>query len=165
MITSTLLFVWKPYTGQIVSESTSSNTSAEKCTNSVKVHTFVCLYVCLSHSIIVHSYVDFTLSVKGFKFWPMLNTHGHPHEGLFSVPYLLWHGPSVYNGHLRGPVTLAPIAEFWQWSCHYLLLRRRSFAAGKCTRVRKFQSAKLVPLNIASKSRDVRQWRIISSNC
>ena len=31
--------------------------------------------------------------------------------GLFSVPHLLWHGASVYNGHLRGPVTLTPIAE------------------------------------------------------
>ena len=30
----------------------------------------------------------------------------------FSVPHLriLWHGTSVYNGHLRGPVTLTPIA-------------------------------------------------------
>ena len=31
--------------------------------------------------------------------------------GLFSVPHLLWHGAPVYNGHLRGPVTLTPIAE------------------------------------------------------
>ena len=25
-------------------------------------------------------------------------------RGLFSVPHLLWHGTSVYNGHLYGPV-------------------------------------------------------------
>ena len=31
--------------------------------------------------------------------------------GFFSVPHLLWHGASVYNGHLRGPVTLTPITE------------------------------------------------------
>ena len=31
--------------------------------------------------------------------------------GFFSVPHLLWHGASVYNGQLRGPVTLAPNAE------------------------------------------------------
>ena len=31
--------------------------------------------------------------------------------GFFSVPHLLWHGASVNNGHLRGPVTLTPIAE------------------------------------------------------
>ena len=30
--------------------------------------------------------------------------------GFFCVPHLLWHGASVYNGHLRGPVTLTPIA-------------------------------------------------------
>ena len=31
--------------------------------------------------------------------------------GFFSVPHLLWHGASVFNGRLRGPVTLAPNAE------------------------------------------------------
>ena len=31
--------------------------------------------------------------------------------GFFSVSHLPWHGTSVYNGHLRGPVTLTPIAE------------------------------------------------------
>ena len=51
------------------------------------------------------------LPVKGCKFWPMLGTHGHEQWGFFSVPHLLWHGASVFNGHLRGPVTLTPIAE------------------------------------------------------
>ena len=32
-------------------------------------------------------------------------------RGLFSVPHLLWHKASVYNGHLRGAVTLTTIAE------------------------------------------------------
>ena len=31
--------------------------------------------------------------------------------GFFSLPHLLCHGASVYNGHLRGPVTLTHIAE------------------------------------------------------
>ena len=31
--------------------------------------------------------------------------------GFFGVPHLLWHGASVYDGHLRGPVTLAPTTE------------------------------------------------------
>ena len=44
------------------------------------------------------------LPVKGCKFWSMLGTHGH-------VQHLLWQGTSVYNGHLRGPVRLTPIAE------------------------------------------------------
>ena len=33
------------------------------------------------------------------------------HWGSLSVPHLLWHGASVYNGHLRGPVSLTSIAE------------------------------------------------------
>ena len=39
--------------------------------------------------------------------------------GFFSVPHL-WHGPSVYNGHLRGPATSHLLPSFWQWSCLYL---------------------------------------------
>ena len=31
--------------------------------------------------------------------------------GFLSVQHLLWHGASVNNGHLRGPVTLTPIVE------------------------------------------------------
>ena len=31
--------------------------------------------------------------------------------GFFYVPQLLWHGPTLYNGHLQGPVTLTPVAE------------------------------------------------------
>ena len=31
--------------------------------------------------------------------------------GFLSMPYLLWHGAYIYNGHLRGPVTLTPIAK------------------------------------------------------
>ena len=32
-------------------------------------------------------------------------------RGLFSVSHLLWHGASVYNGYLRGPITLVAINE------------------------------------------------------
>ena len=31
--------------------------------------------------------------------------------GFFSVPLLLWHGASVYIGHLWGPVVLTPTAK------------------------------------------------------
>ena len=31
--------------------------------------------------------------------------------GFFSVPHLPWHGASIYNGHIRGPVTLTQNAE------------------------------------------------------
>ena len=46
------------------------------------------------------------LPVKDWEFWPMLGTHGHWSVRLLSVQHLLWHGASVYNVHLRGPVTL-----------------------------------------------------------
>ena len=32
-------------------------------------------------------------------------------RGFFYVPHLPWHGPTLYNGHLRGPVTLTPVTE------------------------------------------------------
>ena len=41
-------------------------------------------------------------------------------KGFFGVSHLLWHGSSVYNGHLRGPMTLAPIAERLAVDLHYL---------------------------------------------
>ena len=31
--------------------------------------------------------------------------------GFLSVPHLLWHGPTLYNGHLWGSLTLTPVAE------------------------------------------------------
>ena len=34
--------------------------------------------------------------------------------GFFNVPCLLWHGPALYDGHLRGPMTLKPVAELSQ---------------------------------------------------
>ena len=50
----------------------------------------------------------------------------------FSVPHLLWQGVSVYNGHLRGPVTLTPVAQRFADSgavttCFYLRLSRLGF--------------------------------------
>ena len=48
----------------------------------------------------------------------------------FSVSQLLWHWASLYNGHLRGPVTLKLLSSVWQWSYHYLFLRLWSGSAG-----------------------------------
>ena len=31
--------------------------------------------------------------------------------GFFNVPHLLWHEPTLYNGHLRWPVTFTLVAE------------------------------------------------------
>ena len=45
------------------------------------------------------------------KFLSMLGTHGHWAIRFFGVPYLLWHGISIYIGHLRRHVILTPITE------------------------------------------------------
>ena len=51
---------------------------------------------------IIKVFIDLICFLR-WAMWPM--------GLLFSMPHLLWHVASVYNGHLRGPVTLAPIAE------------------------------------------------------
>ena len=51
------------------------------------------------------------LPVKGCKFELCSALMAIEQWKLLSVAHLLWHGISVYNGHLRGPVTLTPIAE------------------------------------------------------
>ena len=60
---------------------------------------FFCIFggVVTSHSRSFHS-----LPVKGYKFWPIIST---------MAIALMWHGASVYNGHLREPVTLPTIAD------------------------------------------------------
>ena len=65
--------------------------------------------------------------------------------GFFSVPHLLWHEASFYDGHLRGPVTLTPNAERWQWNCHYLYVRLRSVAVGIRTPTRPLAGRTLLP--------------------
>ena len=50
----------------------------------------------------------------------------------FNFPHLLWHGISVYNGHLRGPVTLTLVAECLPVKLPLPVLRIRSVA----TRIR-----------------------------
>ena len=40
-----------------------------------------------------------------------LIVHDHLKIRVLNVPHPLQHGPTVYNGHLRGPVTLTTVAE------------------------------------------------------
>ena len=51
---------------------------------------------------------DLSMTLKAIEQW-----------GFFSVPLLLLHGASVYNGHLRGPLTLTPIASRAVTTCFY----------------------------------------------
>ena len=74
---------------------------------------FFWLFVCLEFFVPLENFSlicmeTSPLPVKSCKFWPMLGTHGH-----WAVPHLFWQGASVYtcNKHLRGSVTLTPIAE------------------------------------------------------
>ena len=87
----------------------------------------VCLF-CISHLIIFHSYEKPPLPMKGYKFWPILAIMAIEHWGFSSVSHVLWHGTSVYYGHLRGPVTLIMLPSVRYLSCHYLFLRLMSVA-------------------------------------
>ena len=69
---------------------------------------FVCLFgvYCPTREFLTQMETS-PLPAKGCKFWPMLGTYGH-----WAVRvHLLQHGPTVYNGHLRGTVSLTPNAE------------------------------------------------------
>ena len=68
-----------------------------------------------SHSRIFHSFGDV------IRLQILLATMAIEQCGFFSMPHLMWYGASIYNSHLRGPLT--------QWSCHYPLCRHRSVAA------------------------------------
>ena len=82
------------------------------------MHTMLFLFVCLfvwglsSHMRIFHSYGDVIITGEGLQFFTFTRHSWQlSSEGFLSVPHLLWHGASVFNGHLRGPVTVTPIAE------------------------------------------------------
>ena len=80
-----------------------------------KVCLFVCLFVwlfgdfCPTREFFIHLETS-PLPVKVFRFWPLLSTHVIKQWGFFTMPLLLWHGPTIYCGHLRGLVTLTPVA-------------------------------------------------------
>ena len=80
----------------------------------LKLYSFVCVCTCSSHLRKFYSFGDFT--IIGEELHILTYTpHSWPWsiEGsLTYVPHLPWHGASVYNGHLRGPVTLTPVAEY-----------------------------------------------------
>ena len=71
---------------------------------------FVCLFVVFrpTREFFTHSETS-PLHVKGCKLFSALMAIEQCE--FFSVPHILWHWESVYNGHLRGPVTLTPDAE------------------------------------------------------
>ena len=95
----------------------------------------VCLFVCLflvgvfvSHWSIFHSYEDYHYWWRDANFTYARHTRTLSIEGSV-LKHLMRHGASICDGDLRGPMTLTPVAERWQWSFHYLFLRIRSVAA------------------------------------
>ena len=82
-----------------------------------------------SHSRNFHSFGDVTVTDEGPHSRSVLMAIKQ--RGVLSVPYLLWDGPNLYNGNLQGSATLKP----WQWSCHYLFIRRRSVPTGDRTKI------------------------------
>ena len=74
----------------------------------------ICLFVWgfSSHSKIFHSFEDVTITAWTVNFDLIYSAlMANEQWGFFIVPHLLWHGPTLYNGHFRGLVTLTPVAE------------------------------------------------------
>ena len=88
--------------------------------------------------------------------------------GFFNVPHPLRHQSTVYDGHLRGPVTLTPLMpSVWQWSCHYLFSRLRSVATGDRTpisRMRRERSTSTPPRR-GTLHRIIHIWRKKNNAC
>ena len=83
----------------------------EKCSllqsNMFAYDFMVCLFVLGSHSRNFHLNMETSpLPVKCESFYLYSALIAIEKWGFFSVPHLLWLGASVYNGHLRGSVTL-----------------------------------------------------------
>ena len=75
----------------------------------------ICLFVCLWFFIPLE---NFSLIWRCHQRWMSANFDlcsalmAFEQWWFFGVPYLLWHGASVYNGHLRGAVTLTNFRTF-----------------------------------------------------
>ena len=74
-----------------------------------------CLFVCLEFFVPLknfHSFGDTPIAGEWVQKIDQYSTLMVIEQwGFFSVPHELWHRASVYNGHLRGPLTLTPNAE------------------------------------------------------
>ena len=106
-----------------------------KSSNSTSQY-FVCLF-----EVFVVPFENFSLKRRRHHYrWRAVNLALVATEqwGFFSVPYLLWHGTSVCNGNLWGPVTLTPFAKhlavelslpvFATWVCRSWNLKTRPSA-------------------------------------
>ena len=76
-------------------------------------HNSASMSVCFSsHSSILYSYGDVTITGEGLQIFYLCSAlMAQEKWGFFNLPHIRWHGAFVYNGDLRGPVTLTPVAE------------------------------------------------------
>ena len=85
-----------------------------KGNTSRRVKFLFCLFVCLELIVPLENFSliwrrhHYRRRAANFYLWSAIAIE---QWGFFSEPHLLWQGASVYNGHIRGPVTLTPIAE------------------------------------------------------
>ena len=74
---------------------------------------FVSFFGGFAHSRIFHSFGEITITGEFFTYtrhtWPLSSEDFL--TCIFNLPDLLWHGPTLYNGHLRAPVTLTPCSQ------------------------------------------------------
>ena len=77
-------------------------------------------FVCSFKSSIFHSYGDVTITGEELQILTYTRHSWSFRCGIFSVQHLLWHGTSVYNGYLQGPVASHLLPSVWKWSCYYL---------------------------------------------
>ena len=134
----------------------------------------ICLFVCLWFFIPLE---NFSLIWRCQHWWMSANFDlcsalmAFEHWWFFGVPYLLWHGASVYNGHLREAVTLTKLPNVLQWSCHCLFLRLRSVAAGIWTPILplvtriKIQSTTLFHWEIKQNSKNTFSPKSLGKTC
>ena len=79
------------------------------------MYMFVCMFVCLEFFIpfencsLIWRHHHYPWRAANFDLCSVLIAIEQ--WGFFSVPHLLWHGASVYNGHLQGLVSLTSNAQ------------------------------------------------------
>ena len=90
---------------------------------------FVCLFfVPFENSSVIWRHHNYRWRAANFDLYSALMAIQQ--WGFFSVPYLLWQVTSACNGHSEDLLHSHLLSRVWQWSCHCLFLRPRSFAAG-----------------------------------
>ena len=70
---------------------------------------FFCLFWVYRHIWELFTHMDMTIAGEALRNLTYARNSVVAVVGFFNVPHLLWNGLTLYNGHLRGPVTLTPI--------------------------------------------------------